>query len=191
MRKVGEEATEILDYVPFQVIRHVRPAFSCRQCESMAQAPMLALPVERGRPGPGLLAHVLVGKYCDHLPLYRQSGIYAGEGVELDRAALADWVGNAAWLLSPLAGLGLARAGGQNRDRRVVGMQLLGRHDMAGHGLDQGSGSICATSGPMAGRFRRRSSIATRLIAKASIRASIRVPRLPPSRRLCRLRAAL
>ena len=91
MRKVGEDVTEILDYVPgrFQVIRHVRPAFSCRQCESMAQAPMPALPVERGRPGPGLLAHVLVGKYCDHLPLYRQSGIYAREGVELDRAALA------------------------------------------------------------------------------------------------------
>ena len=104
LRKVGEDVTEILDYIPgrFQVIRHVRPAFSCRQCESMAQAPMPSLPVERGRPGPGLLAHVLVGKYCDHLPLYRQSGIYAREGVELDRATLADWVGKAAWLLSPL-----------------------------------------------------------------------------------------
>jgi transposase len=68
----------------------------------MAQAPMPSLPVERGRPGPGLLAHVLVGKYCDHLPLYRQSSIYAREGVDLDRATLADWVGKAAWLLSPL-----------------------------------------------------------------------------------------
>jgi len=67
-----------------------------------AQAPMPSLPIERGRPGPGLLAHVLVGKYCDHLPLYRQSGIYAREGVDLDRALLADWVGKAAWLLSPL-----------------------------------------------------------------------------------------
>jgi transposase len=104
LRKVGEDVTEILDYIPgrFQVIRHVRPAFSCRQCESMAQAPMPSLPVERGRPAPGLLAHVLVGKYCDHLPLYRQSGIYAREGVDLDRATLADWVGKAAWLLSPL-----------------------------------------------------------------------------------------
>jgi transposase len=104
LRKVGEDVTEILDYIPgrFQVIRHVRPAFSCRQCESMAQAPMPSLPIERGRPGAGLLAHVLVGKYCDHLPLYRQSGIYAREGVDLDRATLADWVGKAAWLLSPL-----------------------------------------------------------------------------------------
>jgi hypothetical protein len=68
MRKVGEDVTEILDYVPgpFQVMLHVRPAFSCRQCESMTQAPMPSLPIERGRPGPGLLAHVLVAKYCDH-----------------------------------------------------------------------------------------------------------------------------
>ena len=104
MRKVGEDVSEILDYIPgrFEVIRHIRPAFSCRRCESMAQAPMPSLPIERGRPGPGLLAHVLVGKYCDHLPLYRQSGIYAREGVDLDRALLADWVGKAAWLLSPL-----------------------------------------------------------------------------------------
>src|SRR5713226_3981343 len=54
------------------------------------------------QPSAGLLAHVLVGKYCDHLPLYRQSGIYAREGVELDRATLADWVGKAAWLVAPL-----------------------------------------------------------------------------------------
>jgi transposase len=104
MRKVGEDVSEVLDYVPgrFEVIRHIRPAFSCRRCESMAQAPMPSLPIERGRPGPGLLAHVLVGKYCDHLPLYRQSGIYAREGVDLDRATLADWVGKAAWLMAPL-----------------------------------------------------------------------------------------
>src|SRR5215207_512097 len=104
MRKVGEDVTEILDYIPghFEVIKHIRPAFSCRRCESMVQAPMPSLPIERGQPSAGLLAHVLVGKYCDHLPLYRQSGIYAREGVELDRAVLADWVGKAAALVSPL-----------------------------------------------------------------------------------------
>jgi transposase len=104
LRRVGEDVTEILDYVPgrFEVIRHVRPAFSCRVCESMVQAPMPSLPVERGQPGPGLLAHVLVSKYCDHLPLYRQSGIYARDGVTLDRATLADWVGKMAALLRPL-----------------------------------------------------------------------------------------
>lgn len=104
LRQVGEDVTEILDYIPgrFEVIRHVRPALSCRACESMTQAPMPSLPIERGRPSPGLLAHVLVSKYADHLPLYRQAGIYAREGVNLDRSTLADWVGKAAALLDPL-----------------------------------------------------------------------------------------
>ena len=64
---------------------------------------MPSLPIERGRPGPGLIAHVVVSKYCDHTPLHRQSVIYAREGVELDRATLADWVGGAEFLLAPLA----------------------------------------------------------------------------------------
>ena len=63
---------------------------------------MPSLPIERGKPRPGLLAHVLVAKYADHLPLYRQSGIYAREGVELERSTLADWVGRATALLDPL-----------------------------------------------------------------------------------------
>jgi transposase len=105
LRKVGEDVTEILDYIPgrFEVIRHVRPAYSCRKCEAMAQKPMPALPIPRGQASPGLLAHVLIAKFCDHLPLYRQAEIYARGGVELDRATLADWVGKAAWLVKPLA----------------------------------------------------------------------------------------
>ena len=104
MRKLGEDVTEILDYVPasFKVIRHVRPKLSCRVCETIVQSPMPSLPIERGRPGAGLLAHVLVAKYADHLPLYRQSGIYAREGVELERSTLADWVGRCVALLDPL-----------------------------------------------------------------------------------------
>ena len=104
MRKLGEDVTEVLDYVPasFKVIRHVRPKLSCRVCETIVQAPMPSLPIERGKPGPGLLAHVLVSKYADHLPLYRQSEIYAREGVDLERSTLADWVGRAAALLDPL-----------------------------------------------------------------------------------------
>jgi transposase len=104
MRKLGEDITEVLEYVPasFKVIRHVRPKLSCRICETIAQAPMPSLPIERGKPGPGLLAHVLVSKYADHLPLYRQSEIYAREGVDLERSTLADWVGRSAALLGPL-----------------------------------------------------------------------------------------
>jgi len=103
--RIGQDEREVLEYVPssFKVICHLRPKLSCRSCETIVQAPMPSLPIERGRPGPGLVAHVLVSKYCDHTPLHRQTVIYAREGVELDRATLADWVGQAEFLLSPLA----------------------------------------------------------------------------------------
>src|SRR5262245_3989067 len=105
LRKVGEDVTEILEYIPgrFEVVRHVRPAYSCRACEAMVQAPMPSLPIPRGQAGPGLLAHVAIAKYCDHLPLYRQAEIYDRDGVDLDRAMLADWIGKIDWLIKPLA----------------------------------------------------------------------------------------
>jgi transposase len=104
LRRFGEDVTEVLDYVPasFRVVRHVRPKFSCRSCETITQAPAPSLPVRRGRAGAGLLAHVLVAKFCDHLPLYRQSEIYAREGIDLERSTLADWVGQASALMRPL-----------------------------------------------------------------------------------------
>ena len=103
--KLGENITEVLEKVParLKVIRHVRPKFSCRACETITQAPYPDLPIEKDRPGPGLLAHVMVSKYPDGLPLYRQSAILAREGVEIERATLADWVGHTAWWLAPLA----------------------------------------------------------------------------------------
>jgi transposase len=104
MAKLGEDVTQVLDYVPgyFQVIRHVRPKYACTACDAITQAPAPAMPTPRGRATPGTLAHLLVSKYCDHLPLYRQSEIYAREGLELDRSTLSDWVGQAAWLLDPV-----------------------------------------------------------------------------------------
>src|SRR3954467_12445668 len=103
--RIGQDEREVLEYVPssFKVIRHLRPKLSCRACETIVQSPMPSLPIERGRPGPGLIAHVVVAKYCDHLPLHRQSVIYAREGVELDRSTLCDWVGRMAVHLAPLA----------------------------------------------------------------------------------------
>lgn len=104
MKRIGEDIAEMLEYVParFTVIRHVRPKLACTCCERIVQVPAPSRPIDRGIPGPGLLAHVLVSKYADHLPLYRQAGIYAREGVELERSTLADWVGSAARLLEPL-----------------------------------------------------------------------------------------
>jgi hypothetical protein len=76
---------------------------ACRCCERFHQAPLPSRPIERGRPGPGLLAHVLVSKYADHLPLYRQSNIYARDGIDLGRSTMAGWVGKSLALLEPLA----------------------------------------------------------------------------------------
>lgn len=104
MAKLGEDVTEVLDYVPgrFQVIRHVRPKYACKACDAITQAPAPAMPTPRGRATPATLAHLLVSKYCDHLPLYRQSEIYARDSVDLNRSTLCDWVGQAAWLLQPI-----------------------------------------------------------------------------------------
>jgi transposase len=104
LRPLGEDVSESLEYVPgrFKVIRDVRPKFSCAQCATVVQTPATARPIARGLAGPGLLAHVLVSKYCDHLPLNRQSEIYAREGVDLARSTLADWVGESSALLRPL-----------------------------------------------------------------------------------------
>ena len=101
---LGEDVSEVLEYVPasFKVIRHIRPKHRCGQCGTINQAPAAERPIERGLAGPGLLAQVLVAKYCDHLPLYRQSAIYAREGVQLTRSTLADWVGASSALLAPL-----------------------------------------------------------------------------------------
>jgi len=107
LRKVGESVTEVLRYVPghFEVDRHVRPACSCRKCETMVQAPMPGLPIPRGMVDASFLAHIAIAKFCDHLPLYRQSEIYARSGLDIDRSQLAEWLGHVAWLLKPLVEL--------------------------------------------------------------------------------------
>jgi transposase len=104
LRRVGEHRTEVLEYVPssFKVVVHVREVLSCRHCETIKQAPLPSFPIERGRPGPGLLSHVIVSKYADGLPLHRQTDIYEREGIDLDRSTMAGWIGTMAALLRPL-----------------------------------------------------------------------------------------
>lgn len=104
LRAIGEDVSEMLDYVPahWKVIRHVRPKCACDACQRIVQADAPSRPIPRGMAAPGLLAHVLVAKYCDSLPLHRQSEIYARDGVEIERSTLADWVGGSAALLAPL-----------------------------------------------------------------------------------------
>ncbi|MHB8355130.1 MAG: IS66 family transposase [Vulcanimicrobiaceae bacterium] len=104
LKHLGDDVSEMLELEPirFKVIRRVRPKLACAKCDTIVQAPAPARPIERGMAGPGLLAHVLVGKYADHLPFYRQAEIYAREGVDLDRTLLAQWAGNVSALLMPL-----------------------------------------------------------------------------------------
>ena len=132
LKQLGEDVTDELEYVPghFVVKRIVRPRMTCTCCEAFAQAELPSRPITRGRPGPGLLAHVLVSKYCDHLPLYRQSEIYARDKVDLHRSTLTDWVGRSTALLEPLANhIGkLVRAGpALFADDTPVKMQTRGK----------------------------------------------------------------
>ena len=104
MTRIGEDISEKLDYIPgtFRVERHVRGKWVCADCETLTQAPVPAQVIDKGVPAAGLLAQVLVAKYGDHLPLYRQQKIFTRAGLELPRSTLADWVGRCGVALQPL-----------------------------------------------------------------------------------------
>lgn len=104
-RKIGEDVSETLEYVPasFKVIRYVRPRCACVDCERILQAYPASKAIDKGKAGSGLLAHIIVQKYCNHLPLYRQSQMYAREDMELPRTTMAGWVGQCIKLLEPIA----------------------------------------------------------------------------------------
>lgn len=104
-RPFGEDVREQLEYIPASmvVLRHVRPKYACKACAAhVVIAQRLPEPIEKGLPGPGLLAHVAVSKYADHQPLYRQEGILKRSGVELSRSTLCDWMATTAGLLEPI-----------------------------------------------------------------------------------------
>ncbi|WP_449393262.1 IS66 family transposase [Eoetvoesiella caeni] len=102
--RLGEDVSEVLEHIPasFRIIRHVRPRLACSCCERMAQAPAPSRPIARSFAGPGLLSHVVVAKYLDHQPLYRQCQIYERENVSLSESTVGDWVGGVHALLRPL-----------------------------------------------------------------------------------------
>lgn len=103
-KRLGEDASEMLDLVRvrFQVVRHVRARLACSCCDRMMQAPAVSRPIARGYASPALLAHIMTGKYQDHIPLYRQAQQYARENVPLSESTMGDWVGSAHELVRPL-----------------------------------------------------------------------------------------
>ena len=104
MRRIGEDVAEKLDYVPgvFTVERHIRGKWACAKCETLVQAPVDAHVIDKGIPTTGLLAQVLIAKFADHLPLYRQEAIFARAGLGIARSTLAQWVGSCGLQLQPL-----------------------------------------------------------------------------------------
>jgi transposase len=103
--RIGADITEELDYVPasFVIREYVRPRYACGRCQQgVVQADLPARPIEKGRPGPGLLAHVVSSKYADHLPLYRLEQIFERHGVQIARRTLSEWNGTVADLLEPI-----------------------------------------------------------------------------------------
>jgi transposase len=107
----------MLDFVPasLRVLRIRRPKYGCRACGTIHQAPAPERPIAKGLASPALLAHVLVSKYCDHTPLYRQTQIFARHGLDIDRSTLANWVGGACWWLEPLQARLAANVFGSNK----------------------------------------------------------------------------
>lgn len=103
-RKISDDVSEILEYVPssFKVVRHIRPRCACINCEQILQGYAPSNTIDKGKAGPGMLAHILVQKYCNHLPLYRQSQIYEREGLEIPRSTMTSWAGQCGKLLEPL-----------------------------------------------------------------------------------------
>ena len=104
LKRIGEDVAEKLDYVPgvFSVERHIQGKWACTQCESLSQAPVDAHVIDKGIPTTGLLAQVLVAKFADHLPLYRQEAIFGRAGLAIPRSTLGSWVGSCGVQLQPL-----------------------------------------------------------------------------------------
>ena len=104
-RTIGEDISEVLEHIPesFKVIRYIRPRCACTTCDNIVQAYAPSKVIDKGIPGPGLLAHIFTQKFCNHLPAYRQSQIYSRDGIELSRSTISSWLGQGAKLLEPLA----------------------------------------------------------------------------------------
>ena len=130
---IGEDVSEQLDVEPatFFVHRHIRPQYACRACETVAAAPIPPAVIDGGMAATGLLAWVIVGKYLDHLPLYRLEGIAARSGVTLARSTLAEWVGRLGVALDPLA---------QRLAQRLRQGRILHADETPVRQLDPGSG---------------------------------------------------
>lgn len=105
--KAADKVVQVMEHVPasVKIVRHVEKRMVCKGCDTTVSGEMPTLPIEKGKPGPGLLAHIMVAKFDDHIPLYRLSEMYDRLGIDISRSVMADWVGRVSALLSPLISL--------------------------------------------------------------------------------------
>ena len=167
MQRIGEDVAEMLEYVParFKVIRQVRPKLSCACCQRIVQMPAPIRPIDRGIPGPGLLAHVAVSKFADSLPLYRQAQIYAREGVELERSPIG-WAVLRTWWRRWWTRSGATCSARPSCTRTIRRCRCSPR--VAGARRRVGCGPTCAMIDLPAARMPPRCGSSTRRIAKAN-----------------------
>ncbi|KTB90686.1 hypothetical protein AO073_21985 [Pseudomonas syringae ICMP 11293] len=132
LQRIGEDVSEKLDYTPgvITVEQHVRGKWACRQCETLIQAPVPAQVIDKGIPTAGLLAHVMVAKFADHLPLYRQEKIFGRAALAIPRSTLAQWVGQTGVQLQPLVDALREGARSESEEPHVSAALLLklGQH---------------------------------------------------------------
>jgi transposase len=171
LRRIADEVSETLDYVPgrFKVVRHIREKLSCRACDTVVAAPACDHAIARGRAGAGLLAHIVVSKYDDHLPLYRQAEIFARDGVSLETSTLSGWVGATAAALQPLVDA-LASDSWPATPCMSMTPRCRSWRQVLARPRPADCGPMCVTSGRLSARGHRPLCSSTRPTAKASTR---------------------
>lgn len=161
----------MLEHVPasVKIVRHVEKRMICKECDTTVAGEMPTLPIERGKPGPGLLAHIMVSKFDDHIPLYRLSEMYDRLGIDISRSVMADWVGRVSALLTPLVLLIRAHIAALDRihtDDTPVDVLDPGRARQK----PAGSGSMSSTAVAINPPLRQPSPITIALTARGPIR---------------------
>ena len=191
LHRIGEDRSERLDLVPaqFRILVTRRPKYACRACEDgIMQAPAPARLIEGGLPTEATIAQVLVSKYADHLPLYRQAQIYARQGIELDRSTLADWGGRAAFHLRPLHDRLLGKL--RHRPKLFADETTTpGARSRPRAHQDRSALGLCGGRPAMERRRSagRRLCLCARSQSRPTDRPSCRLQRNPAGRWLCRL----
>lgn len=180
--KAADRVVQVLEHVPaaVKIVRHVEKRMICRECDTTVAGEMPTLPIERGKPGPGLLAYLMIAKFDDHIPLYRLSEMYDRLGIDISRSVMADWVGRVSALLTPL--VLLIRA-------HIAALDRIHTDDTPVDALDPGrgktktgrSGSTSSTAVAINPPLPQPSPITTALTA----RARIRLTTWPPSAASC------